>query len=920
MLAALTAIVGVSCANNVQEDINVSEPSVRSVVFSGSMISTKTGLTMQIIPDWRKTDNSVVHLFEDLNGEVLEGRDPVITTGIDGDYGSASFKAEFSEDISIIVTPPSNAPATKAGDEFKYSAIISQKADGKYIVPSVQYPDVDTWIDPAADFLVADGQISSVSLSGKNVDLDFKRPVSISRFAFTGLKGEYVKSVKITAESGLTGKAEYSDVNFQTGEVAWDTAESSTIELKYGEGRPMATTFYAFFISLPGNVKIYSVEVVTDQYVFTKTFEGGKTLKFDLNTFKNIACDYHDVTPVPVGDTPVDQELSFFKDGGTITSDSYDLYSMTAYVTPEVKGAAAGATITLTSENESVAIIESGAVKPVAVGEAVITATASAVDGYNETSVSYTLTVSDSTPAPQVIVLNRATTVSDGASYIMVNNGKALQNNAGAFGAVDVELSQDRSTVSIASDIDLTALAWTWNSSSLSTSYGKYTVTNGEDYLYVTGSYSSGYTCSIGNYGTTDVKYVVWNYDSSQVQNGSSSHRYLTYNNGWTVPTSKSSHDTYLYEYVDQRTAQNLSFSSSEAEYDLGTSTYTKPLPTLSGAQTSVTWSSSNPEIASVDNNGNVTPLKVGQVTITAKAAGSKTFKPAEAKYTLSVINSTIKVSTYVKVTGELEDWSGTYLFVKESANAAFAYNQNNFKTSVVISNGQIVSDDYKAYELTVSASTMGAGKYDITTAGSPKMYVYSYGNTFLYESNINSGNQYCATFTFGNGGVSVMCQRSGGSENYMLYENGAFNFVRNPSTTPEPIQLYKLDDGSSPTPPTPPVSTEKTYTKVTNSISEGTYLICGYESAGTYVCLFPPISASNKSFGTSNKCNHNLFSSSNTITEIKTSDESIIASEVELTKSGNNWLVKLKSSGEYFLTLSMRHPFDVSQSSVSMR
>lgn len=83
----------------------------------------------------------------------------------------------------------------------------------------------------------------------------------------------------------------------------------------------------------------------------------------------------------------------------------------------------------------------------------------------------------------------------------------------------------------------------------------------------------------------------------------------------------------------------------------------------------------------------------------------------------------------------------------------------------------------------------------------------------------------------------------------------------------------------------------EKTYTKVT-SISEGTYLLCGYENAGTYICLFPPIS--------DNKCDHNLYSSSNKITEIKTKDPNILGSEVEITQSESNWLIKVKAKDQY--------------------
>ena len=896
------------------------------------------GLALVALPDWRNTPEEHVHIFEN----AVEGSDASYTISPNNNR-IAYFSATFGDEESV----PIIAPITKAGGAYAYTAVIAPRDEnGFYVIPDVQKPDTKiSLIDPEADFLIGCEQSLSAPISASDkLSMDFKRPVTLFRLAIVNIdKSEAIKSISLTTDTPITGKFTYSDVNFSSGTVDFDTTEGSkTVTLEYENLNPSTIT-YAYFVIIPGKTTLKSVAVKTATYTYTKPLDASQT--FNLTTFKSLALDmsvgvqktknsgtgepgsgsdvedgdledtktpqtlsFGDVTEfthilgeedfteptltgaettvtysvecTPEGVATIDTEtgkLSFGDTAGqvvvTASAESDDTYKAgsafytvtvlpapvdqplkwmlnsqevittlnakvgVAFTSPTLEGAVGN--VDFTSNNGSVATVStSGIVSIVGVGNVTITATAAAASGYKETSKSYDIVVAPADPAG--IVLSRVESVEDGGMYVIVNNGKALQNNSGVFGAVDVEVAGDHSTVTFADNVNLDNLVWTWTSSSLNPDYGEYTVTNGTDYLYVSGDYYSGYDANIGNYGSTDVKYVVWRYTSSQVQNGkSTAQRYLTYDNGWAVPSKASSHDTYLFEYVDPRTSQELSFSSNEAEYDLGTSAYTKSLPTLSGVQTSVTWSSSNPEIASVDNNGTVTPLMVGQVTITAKAAGSKTFKPAEAKYTLSVINSTIKVSTYVKVTSQLSDWTGTYLFVKESANAAFAYNQNNFKTSVVISNGQIVSDDYKAYELTVSASTMGAGKYDITTAGSPKMYVYSYGDTFLYESNIKSGNQYCATFTFGNGGVSVMCQRSGGTKNYMRYENGAFNFVRDPSTTPEPIQLYKLDDGSSPTPPTPPTpTTDVTYTKI-SSLDElnetDTYIIVNTDATKAF-------------------------------------------------------------------------------------
>lgn len=92
---------------------------------------------------------------------------------------------------------------------------------------------------------------------------------------------------------------------------------------------------------------------------------------------------------------PVDPVvLTFVKDGAVVTSDSYDLASDLIYVAPELKGAPAGATVTYSSDKETVATVDAqGKVTPLSVGTTTITAAISA-----DVKASYTLTVSDSTP------------------------------------------------------------------------------------------------------------------------------------------------------------------------------------------------------------------------------------------------------------------------------------------------------------------------------------------------------------------------------------------------------------------------------------------------------------------------------------------------------------------------------------------
>jgi hypothetical protein len=80
---------------------------------------------------------------------------------------------------------------------------------------------------------------------------------------------------------------------------------------------------------------------------------------------------------------------------------------------------------------------------------------------------------------------------------------------------------------------------------------------------------------------------------------------------------------------------QNLNFSTTSAEVYLGDSFEE---PTLSGAMTNVTYSSSNSSVAEVNpTTGEISILNAGTTVITATAVADETYNTANASYTLTV-------------------------------------------------------------------------------------------------------------------------------------------------------------------------------------------------------------------------------------------------------------------------------------------
>ena len=91
-------------------------------------------------------------------------------------------------------------------------------------------------------------------------------------------------------------------------------------------------------------------------------------------------------------------------------------------------------------------------------------------------------------------------------------------------------------------------------------------------------------------------------------------------------------------------------------------------------------------------------------------------------------------------------------------------------------------------------------------------------------------------------------------------------------------------------------VDSRRTY-RYQSAVEEGTFLILGYEPgtssapAGAYICLFPP---------TGQECAQLKYSDDPGVTMIVTEDETVTRSEVELSRSGDGWLIKSKASGSY--------------------
>ena len=183
--------------------------------------------------------------------------------------------------------------------------------------------------------------------------------------------------------------------------------------------------------------------------------------------------------------------------------------------------------------------------------------------------------------------------------------------------------------------------------------------------------------------------------------------------------------------------AQTITFGDNKnVEWVIGTDctlNTAKQGLTVTGAQTTVTYSSSNTEVATVNNTGIVTPLKAGTVTITDPNAGTKT-------YTLTLSADDIDAagtgtSGYAKYNGshskEAVAADGTTFRVDFTTNQVMPnskkiqFQKNNGKLYNTVSLGAIKSVDAGNSSLSViigeneNPSSASSGGYFVINAAS---------------------------------------------------------------------------------------------------------------------------------------------------------------------------------------------------------
>ena len=196
--------------------------------------------------------------------------------------------------------------------------------------------------------------------------------------------------------------------------------------------------------------------------------------------------------------------------------------------------------------------------------------------------------------------------------------------------------------------------------------------------------------------------------------------------------------------------AQTISFGENKSiEWIIGTDcTLNAPKQglTVTGNKTSVTYQSLNMSVATVDNDGKVTPLKAGTTTIVATAAGTDDYLEATDQYTLTITNPNSGVKQYT-LTIDASDFNTTSYAANNNEKTSNAVASDNSTYEVKWSSNQVMKNGtnmqwQKSNGYIYNSTDLGTIK-SVTVTKSAGTFTTYYGSTEHPTSGTTVGDGY---------------------------------------------------------------------------------------------------------------------------------------------------------------------------------
>ena len=264
-------------------------------------------------------------------------------------------------------------------------------------------------------------------------------------------------------------------------------------------------------------------------------------------------------------------------------------------------------------------------------------------DTYTMPSKNVTLTAQWVTGGGDYVLVEDAEDIGPGKYLIVYNNTYALNThygnvNANTYGTY-TDISDYYNSKKIASNATTDALAYT-----VAETTNGYSIKRGE-YLGCSSATNTGLRWDETFIASTDE----WTLGVDEVRSVAQTGRYIRWNNTsgsyrFATYTSGSCQSIQLFKQEEACDDPELAYAAGSVTKTYGASAFTNTLTNSHGV--AVTYSSSDPTVATVNGSGQVTILKAGSTTITASSIAQTVstvdYCADEASYTLTVNKASI--------------------------------------------------------------------------------------------------------------------------------------------------------------------------------------------------------------------------------------------------------------------------------------
>lgn len=469
-----------------------------------------------------------------------------------------------------------------------------------------------------------------------------KATITVS-FAGNDIYNAVSKSYNVTVTQTLEGVFVLTDALIEGNEYVIANGYSDEVSI-LGQSNEQGTATVTTFNS----ADIYIASPVDNAYVWTATAdnEGKLYLKNgNLTVYlgESVEGFSDNIYIFMKGNLTLGEQhigsLSFAEEA--ITADIYD-----EEVPTNILSKIGNGTVTYNSSNTTVARVDetTGVVALTGkLGTAVITALMSETDSYTAAEASYILTVVDTN---STYILTSTMTL--GNNYIIATGSSGTVTILGQSSGSQKTGSASVVTGDGAIHIDPAGKEYVWTATAHPNSKyaDKPRLINNEEYLVYANSSTLSFSKNLTTTsGATYTRYWVYEdgvFSCKSTSNNSTTY-YLTYSNGkFSLSSSKPDSPLYLYEKQSNKNISTqqtgfLVFSQSALTKEKSADSFTNTLMVIGDG--TITYTSSNPNIATIDENGEVTLTGTsGETTITATMAESTYYTTATASYTLSVL------------------------------------------------------------------------------------------------------------------------------------------------------------------------------------------------------------------------------------------------------------------------------------------